>query len=139
MNTTLLLIKTNLYNTLFNSRSNKKLVGYLMMGLSLLAFVYISIMYSIGLYLILDSTNYIVGLYTMLSGAFMVTLLLGITYSQGSLFGFKDYDLLMSLPIKKESIITSKFVSFSLMIYLYSFLLGIPTLIIYGIYAKCSN
>ena len=138
MNTTWLLIKTNLYNTLFNSRGNKKLVGYLMMGLSLLAFVYISIMYSIGLYLILDSTNYIVGLYTMLSGAFMVTLLLGITYSQGSLFGFKDYDLLMSLPIKKESIITSKFVSFSLMIYLYSFLLGIPTLIIYGIYAKCS-
>ncbi len=47
------------------------------------------------------------------------------------LFDFKDYDLLMSLPLKRSSIITSKIVSLYIVNLLYSLIIMIPGYISY--------
>lgn len=65
-----------------------------------------------------------------------VLILIFSTSSKGYLFGFKDFDLLMSLPIRKELLMVVKFAGFLLLQYFYMFFLMIPMIIIYGINAN---
>lgn len=52
------------------------------------------------------------------------------------LFDFKDYDLLMSLPISRNTIIFSKLVSLYLLNLLYTFIIMIPSLVAYNNYVS---
>ena len=63
-------------------------------------------------------------------------LLTGVSYSQGMLFRFEDFDFLMSLPIKKETILLSKIVSYMLAGYMYVIPLALPCIVIYGLRTK---
>lgn len=71
----------------------------------------------------------------MLAVASMITLMTSIYKTNGTVFGFKDYDMIMSLPLKKWHIIASK-VAF---VYIISFLtfavVMVPAGVIYGIFA----
>lgn len=59
---------------------------------------------------------------------------LAITFfkSNGVLFGFRDYDMVMSLPVKSVAIITSRLLSVYAMNFIISGIIMLPSIIIYG-------
>ena len=59
------------------------------------------------------------------------TLFTGIYKVNGVLFGFKDYDLLMSLPIKKNKVILSKIIILYISNLIYTLLFMLPAYILY--------
>lgn len=58
--------------------------------------------------------------------------------AQGVLFSFKDYDLLMSLPIKKSDILISKMAQLLAVNYFFSLFVLLPSAIIYFKYSNTS-
>lgn len=56
--------------------------------------------------------------------------------AQGTLFSSKDYDLLMALPIKNSTILTSKILSLMCINYIGTALIIIPSSIVYFIYSE---
>ena len=58
--------------------------------------------------------------------------------AQGILFSFKDYDLLMSLPVKKSDILISKMVQLLVVNYFFSLFVLLPSAIIYFKYSNIS-
>jgi len=56
----------------------------------------------------------------------------------GSLFGFKDYDMMMSLPIPASTVITSRMVILYSLNILFTLIAVIPSLIVYQMYATVS-
>ena len=58
---------------------------------------------------------------------------------KNTLFDFKDYDLLMSLPIKRSSIITSKIVALYIINLIYTLIIMIPGYITYIRYVNMPN
>lgn len=63
----------------------------------------------------------------------LIVFITTISIANSYLFISKDYDLLMSLPIKSHTIIASKFTSLLMVNYLLFALTYVPTIIIYGI------
>ncbi len=59
--------------------------------------------------------------------------------AQGILFSFKDYDLLMSLPIKKSDILISKMVELLVVNYFFALFVLLPSAIIYFKYSSISS
>lgn len=59
--------------------------------------------------------------------------------AQGILFSFKDYDLLMSLPIKKSDILISKMTQLLVVNYFFSLFVLLPSAIIYFKYSNISS
>ena len=58
--------------------------------------------------------------------------------AQGILFSFKDYDLLMSLPVKKSDILISKMLQLLVVNYFFSLFVLLPSAIIYFKYSNTS-
>lgn len=56
--------------------------------------------------------------------------------ANGELFAFKDYDLVMSLPIKVSTIIASRFLSLYLWNTVFTIIIMLPMGSVYGIYEK---
>ena len=52
----------------------------------------------------------------------------GVSTSQGMLFGFKDYDMLMAMPLTEKDIVTSKITVYTITQYFYTVLLVIPAM-----------
>ena len=106
MNKRLLLTKVQLQNQFFATNSRRKtkisslaLTGLLLFGLSF----YYSWMFLKGMDQGAEIMPYFMSYITA-----AMTFVFGITSSQGMLFGFKDYDILMSMPFTKDEIMTSK-------------------------------
>jgi len=72
----------------------------------------------------------------LISSSILSTTLFAITMSTfkipGYLFSFKDYDMLMSMPLKPSAILASKMIFIYLSNLMVSVIVGIPPLIIYG-------
>lgn len=62
----------------------------------------------------------------------MVTLMTSVYKVKGILFGFKDYDLLMALPIKTSSIVISRFLILYIVNLIVTFIILIPSMVVYG-------
>lgn len=138
-NNTLLLLKNNIINAYkIKKVTKKKLIGYIIFGIYLIACVGISIgMMTNGLYKALDEqqmTSYYIPLLFSIASLFIFVF--SIFSAKSSLFDNKDNDLLLSLPIKRSNILTSRL----LMIIIYNFVLGlmfiIPGLVVYFKYAS---
>lgn len=67
-------------------------------------------------------------------GSFL-SLILNVTQTSGYLFGAKDYDLLMGLPVKHRDIIASKMAYLLIFNYLILSFIYLPAMIVYGIFA----
>lgn len=67
-----------------------------------------------------------------------IILFTSIYKAQGILFSFKDYDLLMSLPIKKSDILISKMVELLAVNYFFSLFVLLPSGMIYFKYSNIS-
>ncbi|WCF10896.1 hypothetical protein NDS46_14065 [Paenibacillus thiaminolyticus] len=61
------------------------------------------------------------------------TLVITFLKSNGVLFGFRDYDMVMSLPVKNSTIIISRLLSVYAMNFLISGVIMLPSIIVYGI------
>ncbi|MFS8354167.1 putative ABC transporter permease subunit [Bacillus nitratireducens] len=68
----------------------------------------------------------------------VLTLFFTIFKANGEIFAFKDYDLLMSLPIRVGTIITSRFLYLYLLNTVFSIIIMLPMGVVYGIHEKPS-
>jgi len=71
----------------------------------------------------------------LLMGMF-IALMININDTQGTMYRSKDYDMLMSLPLRSTSIITAKYLSTYLISLLYFAVIAIPTFVVYFIFNK---
>lgn len=129
-------IKIQLINLLssFSNRNSKKRKGSkFMIFVPALAFLYLSFFYSFSLLDAFKGGNEYLLIYIMLLATMVFIVTLAIQQAQGYLFGFKDYDFLMSLPISTKVVMISKLASFVIMMFIYAILLFLPTIFIYGI------
>ena len=126
MNNIFELTKVNVLGT-FKKNSNKGFIIFLF------AFIYLGFLIFnlanniIDAFIILDIPYIFLVLFMIFSTLFI---LLRNTFNvNGTLFNFKDYDLLMSLPLKKEEIIISKVLVLYAFDLLYTILFMIPAYI----------
>jgi len=63
----------------------------------------------------------------------IVSLFMSIYKASGYLFSFKDYDLLMSLPVKTSEVLICKLLLLYIANFMITFIIGLPSLIAYGI------
>lgn len=68
----------------------------------------------------------------------VLTLFFTIFKANGEIFAFKDYDLLMSLPIRVSTVITSRFLYLYLLNTIFSIIIMLPMGVVYGIHEKPS-
>ncbi|CAM3992216.1 putative ABC transporter permease subunit [Bacillus paramycoides] len=68
----------------------------------------------------------------------VLTLFFTIFKANGEIFAFKDYDFLMSLPIRVSTVITSRFLYLYLLNTLFSIIIMLPMGVVYGIHEKPS-
>ncbi len=72
----------------------------------------------------------------MMTAASVMAMVTTIYKANGMLFGFKDYDVVMSLPIKTSTIITSRLCILYVMNALFCMLLMVPSAVVYAILAS---
>ncbi|MDU2290494.1 MAG: ABC transporter permease [Clostridium celatum] len=91
--------------------------------------------YSIGLATVLKPMGYL-DLILIVAVLFscILSFITSIYKAQGTLFSSKDYDLLMALPIKNSTILTSKILSLMSISYIGTALVVVPAAIVYFIY-----
>ena len=133
MNKTWLLIKTQMQNAYFHKSSGKKGFGGINAGvLGCVVLVGLSLYYSWAFETALDPTGQTLPIMiTVMATA--IVFFGGITTSQGMLFGFKDFDILMSLPVNERQVVSSKITVYTLMQYMYTAFLVLPAMIIHGV------
>ena len=139
MNKLLLLVKVNLinYNNLYSfvhiDQSKKKNNPF--MNIGLVTLVILALSYSIYSFVDFSMEGYIAikAPYVVLAQFFLVTsvfiLFTNIYHIKESLFTFRDYDLLMSLPINRKVILASKFINLYTTSMIYVLLFMIPCLL----------
>ena len=119
-----------------NSKEKKKLL-ITTVTLLLIATVicFMSTSYSIALAIVLKPMGYLdLILIVAILFSCILSFIMSIYKAQGTLFSSKDYDLLMSLPIKNSTILTSKILSLMSISYIETALIIIPASIVYLIY-----
>lgn len=138
MSKTLLLMKMALINLFSNNKfaigqKNKKSFVWAVLLVPAGAMLYISVVYSVMLINVLPQESRFIMPVLMSIMTFLMLVMLTFLNAGGHLFGFRDFDLLMSLPVKRSSIMMSKLLAFLLMEYLFAFFLMAPYLIVYGV------
>lgn len=137
MNKLWLLLKIQFQNLLLRygakSSNKKKATGVLLMLLPTAACLYLSVMYSFMMLDVLPEGSKHITLFVIGVLSIMLALVFGYQGASGHLFGFKDYDMLMALPVRPSYVLTSKLVSYMMLLYVYSLFLIVPCSIIVGI------
>ncbi len=87
-------------------------------------------------YAYLGLTELIPGIALMISS--LMTLFFTMFKTNGELFGFKDYDQVMSLPIPLKTVINSRFINMYLWNTFFTLIVMVPMGIIYAFFAKPS-
>lgn len=149
MNNIILLLKIQIldmfrFNKAFYKMNKKeKFKQLLFVLLFLLLFVSVtatSFMYSYGLSETLTLLNALSLLPVIMMTASTAAVFFTTIYkSNGILFGFKDYDFLMSLPVKTSSIIGSKILMLNIINTFTTFIILIPACIIYAMKVNTST
>ena len=124
MNNVLILLKVQFLSLLkANSQGSKKRKAAGLGTLFILgaAFLYMAVVYAISMVATFPEGYKHIALYVMGILTIIMLMIFGYQSAGGHLFGFKDFDLLMSLPVRKEEVLISKFVSFLMLEYFYAF------------------
>ncbi|MFA5523021.1 MAG: hypothetical protein WDA24_01570 [Tissierellales bacterium] len=143
MNNVLLLIKANITNTLGLNRflkepSKSERTKMIFIGLAILLTIVVVFSSTLAYFLMVaDVLVQLNALPLLLVVSFinvsLVSLFMSIYKASGYLFSFKDYDLLMSLPVKTSEVLISKLLQLYNANFLVSIIIGLPSLIVYGI------
>ena len=143
MNNTILLIKAQLINSLGINKLKKgsTFKDKVKFGLFVTLIVFVGLLIFAQMtayawfasdYLAkVNAMNVLIVVASLLS--VLVCLFMSIYKASGYLFAFKDFDLLMSLPISKRSILTSKLFMIVVTNVCLSLIVGFPFLMVYGI------
>ena len=149
MNKFLLITKINLlnfFNFQRNNNSQYKSINkknYFKLLILVIAFLYLAYyIYYLSDNLMpglikLNIPNYLFGILYLIVNLFIITS--NIFKVKSVLFDFKDYDLLFSLPIKRNTILLSKVVSLYILNLFYTILFMIPCFIAYIKYLPFNN
>jgi len=142
MNSTFILIKANIINSwginkVLKSKAKSEKIKAGLLGIVILyafcmgAFTMFMMSYQLG-----EVLEKLGSLELLISSSILSTTLFSIAMSTfkipGYLFSFKDYDMLMSMPLKPSSILASKMIFIYLSNFMITVIVGIPPLIIYG-------
>ena len=119
-----------------NSKEKRKLrITTVTLLLIATVICFMSTSYSIALAIVLKPMGYLdLILIVAILFSCILSFIMSIYKAQGTLFSSKDYDLLMSLPIKNSTILTSKILSLMSISYIETALIIIPASIVYLIY-----
>ena len=74
----------------------------------------------------------------MMAVTCVITLMTTIYKVKGTIFGFKDYDIVMSLPVKTSDIVASRLILLYIINIVFTLMIIIPMSIAYGILAQAS-
>lgn len=135
---TLLLIRIQLQNLFFHKKKKGVRGGVTGMIVAAAAILYVDAVYNWMLYSSVDPAHYYAVPLLLGTVGIICVFMFGVSSAQGELFGFKDFDMLMALPVSAESIFISKISTFMILEYIYSVLFIIPTMVIYGVMAGAS-
>lgn len=116
----------------------RKLAKNLMLLIVAGCLLYCSIFYSLSILRSFPAEDRSLVIYLLGAASIMMVFTNSLQLAQGMLFAFRDFDYLMSLPIRRSVILISKLFSFLLFCYLYCGFLLIPAIILYGINAGMS-
>lgn len=143
-NNILMLLKVQLYNqfklnTLRSKYKSKEKNHAIFLTTGVVILSIIVLLYSSGLAYGLGT----IGLTDIIPGyaltiTSIITLLFTMIKANGVIFAFRDYDILMSLPIKTKAIIISRFLSMYVMNTLFTALVMLPMGIIYAFFKSPS-
>lgn len=114
----------------------KKSMGIFLLGLIFVSIIYCSSLYSFMIYTGLPSGQKFFMLYIMFGVAFILLFVFSISMAQGQLFEFKDFELLMTLPISRMTILVAKILSFYIILFMYELFFIGPVIMIYGVMEK---
>lgn len=135
LKTTLELFRINMINSMKLNDKKKKKTGPLFLGLFLVALFIVFLTYSFMFCQFLHENTATYLIFPAFVGMGMIIMLMITTYkARGALFGFKDADLLFSMPIPESSILAYKILNMMLFNYIVSFLTIIPTSISYALF-----
>lgn len=118
------------------SKEKKKLlISTATLVLIAIVICFMATSYSIGLATVLKPMGYL-DLILIIAVLFscILSFITSIYKAQGTLFSSKDYDVLMALPIKNSTILTSKILSLMSISYIGTALIIVPASIVYFIY-----
>lgn len=120
-----------------NRKKRGRYIGYLL-GVTILMCTLIGYSGAIGFGLgYTGMANVIPSFALAITG--MITLMFTMLKSSVMLFGFRDYDMLMSLPIQNKMVITSKFICMYVINLLFSFGIMVPMGIAYATFSLESS
>lgn len=129
------------FNKIFNGKARnsktKKYAFYFTTAFTLLSLVAASFFYSYGI----GTTLKLIGATELLPEMVMaltcmITMITTIYKVKGILFGFKDYDLVMSLPVRNSTVVISRLALLYILNIVFTLIVIIPASIAYGIIAK---
>ncbi|SKA01535.1 putative ABC transporter permease subunit [Anaerorhabdus furcosa] len=112
---------------------SKNSKGIFLLVVILGGLIFASATYSMGIYSGIPAGYKDFVLYTMATASVLIVFIFSITTAQGQLFQFKDFDLLMTLPISRTMVFLAKVLSFVVIMLVYCFLFMLPALVIYGV------
>ncbi len=146
MNKTTLLIKANIINSLgINKLKTMSTKTEKAKTIALGVFILYALVTSFGTMLFLNfrvsvflkEINALDQMLIMgfISASFMA-IIMSIYKASGYLYAFKDFDLLMSLPLKNSTVLMSKIFFLYMSSLLLAFLIGLPTFIVYGVQSE---
>lgn len=134
LKTTLELFKVNAINSLKLNDKKRKKMGPLFLGCFMIALFIAFFVYSFTFSQFLKEYEITYLIFPGFVGMGMIAMLMISTYkARGALFGFKDVDLLFSMPIPESSILAYKITNMMLFNYIISFLTVVPTSIGYAL------
>ncbi len=117
----------------------KQMSALTVLVLGFLLFSFISFSYSMSMGVVMQT----LGELDVLPGFLMaitcfITLITTINKVKGTLFGFKDYDLVMSLPVTTSAVVASRVLLLYIINMFFSVVIMIPGIIVYGYLARPS-
>ncbi len=138
-----LLFKVNLSSLLTFNSKKKKSAKVQATKLSVVALIYVAIVGGLGaMYsfvfaevIKLSGGNFVELIPTMLGMSAIISFVFSFYAVANILYGFKDYDFLASLPVKKVAIVLSKLSAMLLVDLLFAVLLAISAIVFYGLNA----
>lgn len=143
MNSLILLLKSNITNSwginkALKSKSKAELAKVIVLGI-IIIYAAGTVLFSMFLmnFALADMLKKLNVLELLLSNTIisvsLVCIIMSIYKIPGYLFAFKDYDLLMSLPLRPSVIIASKLIFLYFSNMLITIFVGVPPLVVYGI------
>ncbi len=127
-----------------NKKKNSKIIIFSIVKIVLILFISVTILGSMGFYayLLAKPLAAVKLTYVMLSMFSMVAIIVvfmeGIYRSGATLFDSRDNDMLLSMPIKKSTILATRLIRLISFEYLWTFIIMIPTIAVYEYFEETS-